>query len=461
MAKNRLKIRLILFLILFLAIFCFIYLAVVPSGHIIYKNDFSKNPLSGQGFLAPITPIERVNIENGQTRITGDPVYFSLFTPRKFEKVRLTIKYQNLNEAKYPIVEAGVLMNKVVWNYQMQPLENKLLENLAAKWNKIEENGLIFLQREKKFNSLDEFLKSDLKREEVALSNYDLKQKFSLPNYQANLWWRDLPKMRGAYEFYVYLKNEDLNLKLEFKRQEELVNKDEIIIVVTDENDKNIYEENISDAKNISLNLKNLSEGVYKIAVRTSDNIVTDKFSTTQSKLVFNNRLWAMQSLAFWSNSPFLKARTINPGSLGDIMFGGEKFNINQTYEPLDFYLKNAGNLTEIKTSQPDLIMETNGLFALSLEFYFNPEFKRLNGGLDLDQVNYIIANYQAPQIIDGYKVATVDFEISNAYQEFGKNSFMISAPGLKGDMAGVVIKEIKIELWGRTLLDKIRSIFN
>jgi len=459
MNKFRLKIRLILWSILCLAVFIFVYLVLVPAGHIVYINNFSKNIWHAQNFIERFTPSERVENGNGFIKISGDPVYFSLFTPRKFERASVSIKYQNLNEVKNPILELGLLMNKTVWSYKLEPLQNKLFENFANDWYKIENNGLVFLQREKKYDSLNDFLASNPKREELALYNYDLKNKFELQDYRANNNWQTYPELRGAYQFYVYIKDEDLNLKLETERLENLPAKDEIILLVSDWNDKEIFRQNISSSNKIDLNLKNLVTGTYKVEVRTGDNILTKNFSTTQSKLVFINRVWSMAPIEFWGDNNHLKVRTVAPGSLGNMYFGLEKFDINKTYEPFNFVLNNFQDLNYIRVVNPDLIVESNGLFAFSKEQYFNPAFKRFGVDLAMDKINYLLGEYKMPASAGDDKVATVDFEISNAYREFGKNSFMISIPGADATQTTVLIKEIKVELWGRTIWEKIKEI--
>ena len=89
-------------------------------GKITYKNNFKIENF----FIGKLTPRERVNEpKNGVQSIIGDPVYFNLWTPRKFEKAKVILKYkrqiantyndqaaQNIN----PIIELGVLSDKIL-----------------------------------------------------------------------------------------------------------------------------------------------------------------------------------------------------------------------------------------------------------------------------------------------------------------------------------------------------------
>ena len=76
--------------------------------------------------------------------------------------------------------------------------------------------------------------------------------------------------------------------------------------------------------------------------------------------------------------------------------------------------------------------------------------------------INYILAGYRIPEEKDGWKTAQAEFDLNNAYQEWNKNSFIVSIPGLKADDKiddSIGIREIKIELEGKTLKEKLKEI--
>ena len=116
------KFRIIFWLILAGIVSWLLYMAIVPSGQITYVSDFS----SSNYFIKKLSPAERVEIPvNGVQNIIGDPVYFSLRTPRRFDSAILTIKYKN--ETGLPIIETGVLVDKKIWRYDLEPKENKII----------------------------------------------------------------------------------------------------------------------------------------------------------------------------------------------------------------------------------------------------------------------------------------------------------------------------------------------
>ena len=110
-------------------------MAVVPSGKITYVYDFKKDNY----FISKLTPDARVEErQNNKQKIIGDPVYFSLRTPRRFNKAKLTLKYKRCKQepqcapANLPIIEVGALVDKTVWRYDLEPIENYIMEIYAA-----------------------------------------------------------------------------------------------------------------------------------------------------------------------------------------------------------------------------------------------------------------------------------------------------------------------------------------
>ena len=115
----------------------------------------------------------------------------------------------------------------------------------------------------------------------------------------------------------------------------------------------------------------------------------------------------------------------------------------------------------EILFLKDDIILETDGTFSFKPDDFFNPELSKVNEHFVLDQeLKYILAEYESPlKIGDNLKQAVITLNTKEAYRENGKYSFMISVPGLKSEdkiKDSLEIYEIKVELTGRTLWQKI-----
>ncbi|MDD5032200.1 MAG: hypothetical protein PHR36_04125 [Patescibacteria group bacterium] len=475
------KFRIFLWAVLALAVVFFLYLAIVPGGKITYVYDFKNADYQLAGankFIGQLTPEERVEpVSGGEQKIIGDPVYFSLRLPRKFNKAKLTLEYKN--ESERPLVEAGVLMDKIIWRYQLQPLENKIIDDLALIWNVTTENGIMLLQREKKYDNLDNFLANPPLPEEIALYNYDLKKEYLLKDYEASKVKQEINySLRGPYQFYTYLKGEDLNFT--FTLFDLNKNKDsdavEVNLYYDDKlitsrylNDDGIKTDKgeTKEAREVNFKEVGLPEGVYKIELRANDDIITKKITASQNKISFLNKIWLSdendEDISLYTDSQLINAQTINPASLQTIQAGDKELEINSTYR--QFSLSSENKVSEIKIAKGDIILAGSGVFSFNSENLLNPNFKKVDESFSTNPVgiNYILTRYKVPEEKDDWKIARAEFDLNNAYCEWNKNSFIISIPGLKADDEindNVQVKKIKIELEGKTLKEKLKEIF-
>jgi len=476
MIKFKLTIRTILWFILTIITICLFYLAIVPFGKIAYVYDFQKP----SEFILPLTPVERVEpAQNGSQKIIGDPVYFSLRTPRTFDTAKIRIKYKNNSNA--PLIEAGVLTDAKVWNYNLQPIENQTLDKLAKNWTVVREGDLMLLQRNKNFENIEEFLKNLPGKNEIALYNYDGKElnskalEFnSVISPSTN---KEFNSIRGSFQFYTYLKQgEKLDFKFSFQDLNESAESDAIDINLYSQ-DKLILSRHLDDngelaslrpesvqdfggqgIRNQELGIREkLNEGVYKVEVKGNDDIVTKDIQTKQ-RLSFVNKIWLNEgeNLKIFTDSRFINVQTVNPGSLQKIKAGGGELDLSETYK--QFGLKLKDKISEINIPKGDVILSGDGVFAFSPAELLNPGIRKIDANFDADTegINYILARYQSPREENGWKIAEAEFNLKGVFRQFYKYSFMLSVPGLKsGD---VEVGEIKVELKGRSLGEKIKE---
>lgn len=490
MLTLKIKLRIFFWIILALVIAGLLYCGLAPTGQMTYIKNFTHDNY----FVSKLTPEDRVlPAINGVQNIIGDPAYFTLHTLRPFDTAKLTITYKN-NDKK--IIEAGALMDKSVWRYDLQPIENKYLEDYLKTWPSVRDGQTILLERPAeaisisplKYGSIFEFLSNPPAVNEIALYNYDLKRDFDLPDYVASPSENDLGlSLRGAYQFYIYIKNEDPDLVFSFSDLNK--NKD------SDNIDINIYSQNklvgswhqvdpsaptdnghLESRGEVKINPTKLASGVYKVEVKANDDIITDKIRTKQSKLVFINKIWLAdknrKDLAFFTDSSIVNAQTVNPGRLQTIKVGSDDLKIAETYKQYSLETKNSTNL--IKIPKDDLILSGDGVFAVDQASFFNPDFKKVGPNFHDQGIRYILANYNPVSEENSWKKATAEFDLKNAYSEpedsvvsyLGhgprKYSFLISVPGLRADdniSDQIEINQIKIELTGTSLLNKLMNI--
>ena len=472
MVKNIFIFRIFIWLTLAVFIAWLLNQAVVPTGKISFIHNFE----SENYFIKPLTPKDRVREpQAGEQKITGNPVYFALRTPRTFDRAKVTISFKNPNNL--PLIELGVLADNKVWRYRMEPLENLALDRLIEKWPAIREGDTILLQRNKKFFSLKDFLGKQPPADEIAFYNYQSPLAFKLNDYRPSQATTTIEiPIRGAYQFYTYLDNETLDYTFTARDLNQNKDADPVVLKLfrgqtmlaqsTLPDDGTANDGGVtSAARSLRMLKPKLDAGAYKIELISNDDIITEKIETKQNKLAFINRLWladgAKTPLKLFTDSSKISAQTINPASLQDIKVGENNLSIKETYR--QFAVENQAGLIEATVKKSDVIMSGDGLFSFSKIQFFNPDRQKFNSRLDLDKrgINYVLAKYQPPKSTGEWQTASAEFDLKNAYREFYKYNFIISVPDLSAEDRvndSLIINEIRVDLTGTSLWQKLKK---
>ncbi len=453
----RLKLRILFAVLLAAAAGWFFYGAVVPSGRIVY--DYKAGGASY--FLGRLTPTERMEREGGEETIIGDPTYLSLRTPRPFSKATITFKYQDGNN---PLIEMGMLTDKKAWRYQLVPIENAWIEKLSRQWDAIREGDLLLLQRKRRFDSIGAFLASLPPPEKIATYNYVLREKFTLPGYRPGSGIEIRQPIRGAYQMLTYVKDEPLSFHFELADLNKNLDKDPVEVDLLQDGrsikswsqDAGIPRDDgrAEDRPALDLYLSGLPEGVYKLEFKADDDIVTKNITTRQDKLSFLDRIWLAdggnRDIRLFSDAKTITAQTANPGRLQSISVGSEKLDLKETYKQFSLKVSRPAPLV---LEKDDVILSGNGAFSFDKDELLDPSLKKVDGDFDPEGVDYIIADYRPVEEGGGWKVATAEFNLKDAYREKGRYNFLFSVPGLNSSGGpGVRLGEIKVELQGKTL---------
>ena len=472
-------------------ILIFLYLKIVPFGHISYVRSYPEFIKSGKGFIYGFSPAERIDLKSGDyPKLIGDPVYFSVFTPRTFDTAKLTIKYRSHLSSHEPIIEAGVLADNIVWSYDLKPLQNKIIDSLKTNWSRLENGSKVFLQRDGKYSSWAE-LEGDLNKGRLqncpeginsclATYNYKVPSHYQQPNLNNSMPLVIETPLRGAHQLYIYLNNQPFHLEFNFINLRQDKADDPILINVyaVNENNKLISSKYLADdqkktaslnsdseIKKIIIDEKNLSNGLYKVEIKVRDDTVIKKISSSVDKLVFINKIWPVSAdmpLSLWTDSDYLQAKVYSPASRQTINFAGKDFILDEPYKQFDLIVDNPQSAKEIKLNKDDVILENNGVFSFSKSSLFNPDPHKIDRFFKIDDnIKYIIADYEAPldYVENGFKTKTISFNTKTAYRENSKYNFMISIPGLNSSASSsdyLEIKEIRLDFSGRTLWQKL-----
>ncbi len=465
MLNSVTKIRLILGSGLFGVVFFLLWQGVVPLGEITYSSDLK----DGNDFIGKLDPDTR--IEDGGRRIIGDPVYFSLRTPRSFQSVELEILYRNED---FPLLEAGMLIDGDRWRYQTQPLENRIIDELLEDWHVLKENGLLLLQKQQGFQSKDDFLNNLPDFSEIAVYNYNLDREFILPDYKATSSSQTIDlDFRGSYEFYTYIKEEDLEFEFQVQDKNENEGPSPININLFFQgkliDNEYLPDDGVVEAigektppRRVSLKTEDLPEGVYKIELKANDDIITRQISTSQQKLSFANQVRLAEearSHEFYVTGRELSAQVSNPAYRQALVLDSEELPLTQAYKR--FITKLDCHPCFLDTESGGLILSSDGVFSLSQEALIDPSINRVDANLDVERegIEYILAEYTPPEKKGDYRLARARFDLSSAYKEDGEYGLMLSVPGLRAeDDSGqyIELEEIRVNLKGRNLWQKL-----
>lgn len=500
------KLRLILGFVLFLVFALFISFKVVPSGEISYTFSQKKanNFFSSRGAFRDFRPGLRIdNEDKNSLKIISDPLYFRVFNPRHFNSARVTLKYEdNLSEAS-PIIELGLLKGEENGNYELKPLQNKILDSLDSLWHKIEgDKEWEIFQRQELYKNEADFWQ-DFNEDKIencpkgvfnctAFYNYELIREYNLPAPRVIKELEINQALRGAHQFFVYFRSGEWYLDLSFRQlnlkdisekiEVKIFSGKELLIEKTLVPEGNVASEEAFNNDNRqgrvidSLGFKaDIEKDVlYRVEIMASDDVVIEQIKSSSDQIVFINSLWPVYEKnvdSFFTEVNNVTLKTFETESLGVINFNGNIEKLDRTYHNLLLESKDKSErLKELSLENTGVLIELNGLISLNRDTFFQPRAKKLDRffSSELD-VSYVIANYNSPEQDGLNKVAVADFDLRGVNSDNGFYSFVISVPGLNLDpkiqdeevrQNYLKIKEIRIDLKGKSLMDKIIEKF-
>lgn len=512
---------------LLLALFLlFSYLAIVPFGKITYKTDWQ----GPSYFISKPKPAERFIIQDKGFSLISQPLYLEIFPPRNFQKITVSLEHNASAEA----VEIGIRHGVEGWYYEKKPLYVKLLDELIQDKDKNEDStiyneGVLFWQRpsaEKKFSSLEEFLAAELPSSLTAVYNYDLpfdsSSGLSLFKFEAEsesefksraLLGEEVTwpvGLRGDYSFLTYSDGSPLSFNFSWRDEMQNELKDEMENKTGNEDSANsvkrffkvllfadrtlVKEEEWPLEQGFGTFLTtDLSSGVYRLEVRASDLVVTEKISTRQAKVSFLNRLSLSgedrNNFTLYTDSETLNAQTAKAASRQNISFGEFSLPLERTFEQFSVHSQDFSRLTRpITLTKDDLIITGDGVFAWSEEALFNPLPYRFMPSLfkNSSDFSYLVANYESKtrkkiksrksffkdsqdtssDLTEGFDptkettfVSETEFLLPTERGRFGEYSLMLALPedSLEEDFR---VYSLAVTFEGGTIFDRLRVLW-
>ena len=454
-----------------------------PLGKLVIKKNFNKE----SPFISDLYPrirvsnIEKDGKEHYQT-IKDDAVYFDLELPRWYSQATLDIKFQSYN----PIFEIRGRKDKDQWTFVEKSLESTII-NQAIKskdWHETIDKKLLLLAKNTQYSNIQNFLDNPPDTDKVATYFYDdLSRNIKLADYQKSDKTLEIKQaLRGSHTIYTYIKDEELDFNFSLQDINRGIGEDKVNInVYQQKTGEIIYASSTADDGTVeatgqtskiqqtSINIPDLEEGIYKVEIIASNDLLIRDIKTKQNKLIFGQRIFIANSLEyikgvgnqssntdFYSNGKKLVISTSHPNSFQTLSINNNPvIDINQTNDKYVLGKKELtfDDLSLINSPKSDLFIESDGYFSFSLDSFFFPvptNINKLDSDTKLDDLDYIIADsYTLPtKNEDGWSTNTVEFDLSDLYiNDDNKVQFMLSSPGLHDNEKEVRIAEIKVTL--------------
>lgn len=485
-----LKIRLF-FLVLFSLVVLFLgneWLS--PSGTWSCRHAFSLNKI-GSTCLGDPFPSERYALSpDGSLLVLADPLYFSVFSPRPFQKIEVEIVYRPHLSESQAIFEAGFLADSKLWRYQLKPVYNLYLEKYINNWQVVHQDNLYLFQKEMTYKTVSDFLKSwqdkgqDICNQSKCLALYNISD-LELPKikYLSNLEAYNTEQifpyqLRGAHQFYFYLTDSNLEFKASFFDLNENKDKDDLEIIllkdskqievwkISDNRDQKETSDDLSVDQSISINKEGLEKGLYRFDLRGSDDLIFKDIQINSQYLSFINKIWPVgnEPVNLFSDAGYLQLKSLSPASFQKIIFDDKEINLNLIYRQYELR-GSKENIHKISLEKGGIILENHGVFSSNISSLLNPDYSRLDRfTFNNDQIDFILANYQAAEVLENdWRRSVLNFDSAGFYREDGRYNLILSIPGLRFDSGSgglVEIKEINLRYLGPSLFDKLKDMF-
>ncbi len=404
------------------------------------------------------------NQENGETyqRLVGEPTYFTVTLPSAYDSVEVALEYQNPNQT---LIELGLKQttNPDLFDYQMQPVENKLVD--ASEWDRVENDEYVLLQKEPIYSSVEEFLINPPLDKQVGTYLGVALPNFIDTSYTPNdeLFSDVSVTLRGRHEFYAYAAaGEEMQFSVSLDTIDYIAGSDTATVSLWQGNSV-LGESSVNNHGTAQLEVSAPMTGVYKLVVAASDDFLITHLHSTQERLVvgsamhlagseeyqasevpINTEPTLVNSNASWVT--FIAKHSYGVGSY--TMYNGD-FAVNKVDAPSTWVNPIANAHFNFVAPQNDLYLQSDSYFALPGAIEFDPWFgfrtiSRYSNGEHLDYV--LSKHYTQPERLRGWTSSQVTFDLSTVTQDQPNTlQFMLSAPGVETTPEGLKVRRITI----------------
>jgi hypothetical protein len=429
------------------------YQAVAPEGSV-SATSFLARPAP---FVSEPKPSERlaVPVEDplaGTVRpLVDSPLYLDVIPPSSFDSITETVRYVNKGGA---LLELGALASSIDDQFELRPADNRLLDSLQ--WNRVASGQLTLLERNHRYASIDEFFGDPPDLSNLAVYRAKTDIRYRPADYQPAGLVREMEvSLRGRHRLLTYVQGEPLNFTFQVQDMNRQEGADPVIVSVYRLGEKEPFTRSIleddgntkddqrsSKLRAVAVSVTDPASGVYQIEFTASNDIFIRRIMTSNGKLVFVERVYfgdhvgysdVVKPLTVYVDGQGLVARAAHLESLQTLSVDGRPLVLG---EPQTRYIQRLSvGLRPVVSPKRDVLLESDGLFALSREEYFNPlpfTINEYSAASDLAArgIDFILTSYEPPETDGTVSMAQATFEVSKLARTVeGAYRFAILAP--------------------------------
>lgn len=426
-------------------------------------------------------------------RLHGDPIYLSVTPPGNYETVDIKTW---INPHDQPMVELGATVNSAAGQIDLRPLVHQTLDSLD--WTRVKTGDISLWQRNKVYDSVEDFLDRLPERSSIATYHYKLDEPDEVPTGWApgSGYTFESASLRGFHEFVTATDGRDLDLEILYSDMNRNPGEDPVAVRVFQEgmlmsevlqDDDGIDEDsNVSvGTRVVTVSVKDLRPGVLKVELNAGTDVYWRKISSSTPSMSFLSNVNIGDEVGYlddprpvtlYTDAQHLTLFTRHAEGVQKVTVAGLEVDIAIPHERYNIEQEESG-IVRVDIPRGDLVVVTDGVLAFSQDAFFNPMSVRLDDRTDLDKlgVDYVIARYDSPEADGDWRVASTRFELGGLEREVvggtdenarllnGSLRFVVSLPHVtdRGAYADIGRLEMTFERPKRTVWDVLTLVLN
>lgn len=465
-----------------------IYLAFSPLGAAVNYSVVGHDSASGK--IRTLNPFgsevvvrqtgSGMELKSSSAKMTSNDLTVELRVPfQNVKRAHVKIKYRFQQDPR--AFYCGFILLKRSNDYNLQAIQMPGLDLLG--WNRVEQNGLALLQKEKVYESVQQFLdalptfkKSDPSGGQEpsigAYGNYVVQPQPDIDISKVNRGTTIDATVRGKHEAHVYVKDKPLELNLKKLDMNLAVGEDHLKIKVFSEekevetllvpDDGNMSaDHNLTGPEKVRLYLPGLEEGSYMIQFECSDDVLMQDIKSQQRYLVFSERVFLADNQVYGagpskpvtlhSNTNKLVMTPLHPEALQTVIINGKsELSLNVLYRT--FLYESSDPITEVTTEKGGVTIASDDkvYFAFDKSSFYDPFpviIEDYSPESDILKLDMIVTTYASPEKEGDWYSRELTFDMEDAVVEENYLNFKLACPGLVDSGNSISIQSLEIRL--------------